>query len=693
MAPPVSAWGKCFQLAKAAIEKHVDEHHRFVSSQNNPFADHVPSLVDLAAQRLADFSFEDSDSLNDIPPIILDSYIWKWHKIAYPAFRRGVLRLSCASDLDQEQTANSIKDVDEWILSNERWLRDGNHSQWHHGLVTLGDADSVFPNSTAGARHRTIIRPKSPLPGFELLCDGREPHITIQPSVEAFKRTFEHMSDGLLKGLDWNNVVVAGGFVLGTLLSVDAPDGEPHRDPRWSKSDIDVYIYGLSPSEANEKVLHLFEIFSANLPAGTQTLVVRNCSTITFYARYPLRRIQIVLKLVESPKAVLLNFDLDVCAMGWDGATFWMLPRAARALEMGCGVFTMDLVNGHYLSNRRASTQERIFKYADKGYGIRILPSYITSLATREAASDTNKPRNPVPSARKCLDLASVAAEEREWTTQELANSTLEYGRPPPLRALISRGYRASRCLNGFQIFMRCVALWEHGRRGDVSIEKDFWASTGYQDAMTTYDDAPPTLQYKWDEDFDVSEFHDYIDEANATEIANWTETDFDQRLLWHGVSVSSSDDGLDAYQRMTCAPTVDAVLSKKNDIMLQVLLPCNFAVYANDLVSRAQDQAGLPETKLLMPAVRGFNFLWNPNPRADGLFFWRIGKDLMWQKLDRRVDEVFEVLYAFRRVNEQLRDGDAYQASRFREELARRVVYDEFDAFALWVQTGVCAT
>jgi hypothetical protein len=151
--------------------------------------------------------------------------------------------------------------------------------------------------------------------------------------VEAFKRTFAHMSDGLLKNLDWNNILVAGGFVLGTLLSVDSPDGQPQRDPRWNSSDIDVYIYGLSPSQANEKVKHLFDTFCANLPPRTQTLVVRNCTTITFYARYPLRRIQIVLKLVESPKTVLLNFDLDVCAMGWDGTTLWMLPRAARALE------------------------------------------------------------------------------------------------------------------------------------------------------------------------------------------------------------------------------------------------------------------------------------------------------------------------------------------------------------------------
>jgi hypothetical protein len=136
-----------------------------------------------------------------------------------------------------------------------------------------------------------------------------------------------------LKNLDWSNVFVAGGIVLGTLLSVDTADGQLRRDPRWASSDIDVYIFGLSPKEANEKVKHLFDTFCANLPPNAPKLVVRNSTTITFYSQYPLRRIQVVLKLVESPKTVLLNFDLDICAMGWDGSALWMLPRTARALE------------------------------------------------------------------------------------------------------------------------------------------------------------------------------------------------------------------------------------------------------------------------------------------------------------------------------------------------------------------------
>ncbi|KAJ7753724.1 hypothetical protein B0H16DRAFT_1833849 [Mycena metata] len=86
----------------------------------------------------------------------------------------------------------------------------------------------------------------------------------------------------------------------------------------------------------------------------------------------------------------------------------------------------------------------------------------------------------------------------------------------------------------------------------------------------------------------------------------------------------------LQAFQRIVCAPTVDELFSKEKDILLQVLLPCSFAVYANDLVSRAQADAGIPETKLLQSAVPNFDFLGNPKPGLTGwLFFWRISIDM----------------------------------------------------------------
>ncbi|KAF7334310.1 hypothetical protein MSAN_02392700 [Mycena sanguinolenta] len=582
-APPAGDWGDCSRVAKAAIEKNVDEHKLLIAKREKQFLDHVPRLVDLAAERLGKLSTGSLDSLDDVPAVIFESYIWKWHNIPYAAFRRGLPGFSADPGAP---ILTGAGDIDEWILLNEKWLRDGHHTKWQHGLVTLSQADNVFPNSILNPSSRTITRPESPLPGYELLCAGRlgEPRITIQPSVEAFKRAFEHMSDGLLKNLNWSNVLVAGGIVLGTLLSMDI-GSQPRRDPRWKSSDMDVYIYGLSPKEANEKIEHLFKT---------------NTRGPELYNHY----------LVESPKTVLLNFDLDVCAMGWDGSTLWMLPRAARALEMGCNVFTMSLIRGHYLSDRRASTQERVFKYADKGYGIRVLPSYISSLTTGESTSNNSS----------SLDFASAAAAQRDWTTKQVGNVkhvvSVQTVLPRDVR------YRASRALNDFRVFMRCVSLWEMAHRG---LENNIWASTEYeQPAMTDY--GAPHLPYNWDTRFNLWGFEKHIRSSNAIEICNWRASDIFGRLGPYSDFCDELEVNQSRYRRIISAPTVDALLSQKNDLMLQVFLPPKFADYASNVVIQAQAQAGLPPTQLLIPIERDSN---TGLTRKEGLFFWRIGKDL----------------------------------------------------------------
>lgn len=78
---------------------------------------------------------------------------------------------------------------------------------------------------------------------------------------------------------------------------------------------------------------HIADTYKKNLPAGAPFLSVRNSQTITLYSAYPVRRVQVVLKLVGSPREVLLNFDLDIVAAAFDGKDVWMLPRCVRALE------------------------------------------------------------------------------------------------------------------------------------------------------------------------------------------------------------------------------------------------------------------------------------------------------------------------------------------------------------------------
>lgn len=131
--------------------------------------------------------------------------------------------------------------------------------------------------------------------------------------------------------------------------------------------------------------------------------------------------------------------------------------------------------------------------------------------------------------------------------------------------------------------------------------------------------------------------FQKHIAQANDSELRAWVDTDMYGRLSRHGVT---SIRQLKGIQRTVCAPTVEALLDEDGDICMQVLLPCEFAIYANDVVRKAQARAGLCETTFLVPLLNGVEYPEAPQPLADGLFLWRIGPELMWQQLDRSVDE-----------------------------------------------------
>ena len=271
-----------------------------------------------------------------------------------------------------------IVDVDEAVLRNERYIRSRDSNQDGRYLVSLEDLSEMLSGGLPqDDRPVSFKRKDPPKGGLEFFDEARQRDLSIQPSSSSFCKVFERITRGALRGLDWSNVFVAGGMALTTLLHTDPSkdDSRAVRDP-----DIDIYIYGLDPEGANRKVEEIHDIWVRSLPVTAQRLVVKSTKTINLISSYPHRRLQIVLKLLAAPTDVLLNFDLDACAIGFDGFRVLMLPRCARAIETGYSVFTMDLVWGHHLSERRASQEVRIFKYANRGFGLRILPSYIQSL-------------------------------------------------------------------------------------------------------------------------------------------------------------------------------------------------------------------------------------------------------------------------------------------------------------------------
>lgn len=136
-------------------------------------------------------------------------------------------------------------------------------------------ADSVFPGTSSTDAVRTVQRVETD--GRTILDYYRTRTIDLQPNIEAFKKSFEALTGGALNGINWNNVFVAGGMPLSSLLCMD-----PVKEAgKYRNSDIDLYIYGLDPVEANKKVAELYQTWLGNLSPNSEPHVLRNSRTIT----------------------------------------------------------------------------------------------------------------------------------------------------------------------------------------------------------------------------------------------------------------------------------------------------------------------------------------------------------------------------------------------------------------------------
>lgn len=366
------------------------------------------SLASIAAGKVLENLQDSGDLATDVKTIVenLDSITLR-QLLNDPRTPYQLLRTFLTLPQTLEAEDRRSVDIDEAVLHNELYMRSRDSNGDGKYLVSLEELSQILVKDSQNSSHLSFTRKDPPKGGLEVLDQLRKTELTLQPNSACYCKVFERITQGILRGLDWNNVLVAGGMALTTLLHTDPSkdDDRAIRDP-----DIDLYVYGLGPEDANRKAEEIHDIWVRNLPATAQPrLVVKNAKTINLLSSYPNRRIQIVLKLLPSPTDILLNFDLDACSIGFDGSHVIMLPRCARAIETGYSVFTMDLVWGHHLGDRRASQIIRLFKYADRGFGLRILPSYSRSLEedTLEAAV-CKKPESPVS--------ADQTADDEAWT-------------------------------------------------------------------------------------------------------------------------------------------------------------------------------------------------------------------------------------------------------------------------------------
>lgn len=206
-------------------------------------------------------------------------------------------------------------DLETWVIKSELMMRQDPASM--AGLVTLDDnLDIVFPDSTVHGGYRELRRRDPPKSNFCFFDQMKPATVRVQNTTEGYVKTFHESTAGILDGLDWGNVFVAGGIALNTLLRVDGEEEEKVKS--WVSadrdSDIDVYIYGIkNPREANKKVKHIYEIWSKNVDAAAaasgkkmpEKLLIKNSKTINFLSDYPHRRIQVRISGKDSLRSRL----------------------------------------------------------------------------------------------------------------------------------------------------------------------------------------------------------------------------------------------------------------------------------------------------------------------------------------------------------------------------------------------------
>ncbi|KAE8228380.1 hypothetical protein CF326_g6690 [Tilletia indica] len=256
-------------------------------------------------------------------------------------------------------TFNSPRDkVDADLTQFNRDFRRG--QDWQTGLIGLSTQFEPFLNADQQRWYNIDRFARAELYGVKLFDSLRTEDINIRCLAE-FKVAFHTFSGGILAGMNWANVVVAGGAILACL-------SESEFGPMLANSDVDLFIWGLDAEAANKKLDHIHAVIASNVEDfnGSYT-IERTAGAITFipHGGSHSRNIQVVLRTYCNPAAVLAGFDLDQVCLLFDNKQVWLSLRAIRAFKTGYTT-TYGAISSSFAA--------RIVKYATRGYGVLVLP-------------------------------------------------------------------------------------------------------------------------------------------------------------------------------------------------------------------------------------------------------------------------------------------------------------------------------
>jgi hypothetical protein len=142
-------------------------------------------------------------------------------------------------------------------------------------------------------------------------------------SLKQFQQNFNLFSESSLVDLDWSNVVAAGSSVTTSMLPVPEKWAGSKRQMREyyhqhlaPASDVDLFLYGLNEEQALEKIKQIERSIKDSILHETTTIRTKNAITIA--SQYPVRHVQIVLRLYDSISQIITGFDVDCACAAYE---------------------------------------------------------------------------------------------------------------------------------------------------------------------------------------------------------------------------------------------------------------------------------------------------------------------------------------------------------------------------------------
>ena len=280
---------------------------------------------------------------------------------------------------------------------------------------------------------------------LKLVADSE---VTVS-SIDQFRTNFNRSHPNVLHRLNdvllSEPVIVAGGSVLGS-LRCNAEDSSSRNS---EESDVDLFICTGNTLEANRITQRIWNALAVDNEAWW---ILRGPGVVNMvlwerggFRDRIVQKVQIVLRLYDSPAEVLYGFDVDCCCCCYDGREVWATPRCFYALQS-----MANIVNPLHAWPNRASYELRLAKYATRGFAVAI-PGLDETRVDKDYVNST--------AMGNLRGLARVFKAELEMERDLVAARDID----DPLRA---DGLKpeAKRCLNPLTFIVKGYAGWDTDR-------------------------------------------------------------------------------------------------------------------------------------------------------------------------------------------------------------------------------------